>query len=312
MQPERSRTSGIIAFLTGGGFPAFGLSLLCFYELLLLGLVLMPGAETGLGAFADEFRTWCLGYDPATGRIAWAYTSAMFGPPAMLATVLALLWWEPLRSLASRPSALAAPVLAGALLVGGAAGALAALSGPSGDDELAFPAEEIRTSHRPPELRLTNQAGDTVDLAELRGRVVMLTGIYASCPHACPLILDQAKRTLARLTPQERRDLRVVAVTLDPENDSMETLAALADHQGLELPLYNLVTGSPGDVEGVLDEMGIARQRDAETGVIDHVSLFLILDRTGSVAYRFALGERQERWLEEALRLLLAEQLDVG
>jgi hypothetical protein len=68
---RRPTTSRVADFLTGGGLPAFGLSLIFCYELLLLGLVLTPGAETGLGAFADEFRAWCLGYDPATGRIAW-------------------------------------------------------------------------------------------------------------------------------------------------------------------------------------------------------------------------------------------------
>jgi hypothetical protein len=44
VQRERSGTSAVVDFLTGGGFPAFGLSLLSFYELLLLGLVLTPGA----------------------------------------------------------------------------------------------------------------------------------------------------------------------------------------------------------------------------------------------------------------------------
>jgi protein SCO1/2 len=312
MQHQEPGRSLVVDFLTGGGFPAFGLSLLLCYELLLLALVLTPGAETGLGAFADEFRTWCLGYDPTTGRIAWSYTSAMFGPPLMLAAILALLWWDPLRSLARRPAALAAPVLAGALLVGGAAGALAALAGPDGTGDLAFPAEALRTSHRPPELRLTNQAGETVDLGELRGHVVVLSGIYASCPHTCPLILDQAKRTIGRLTSEERRELRVVAVTLDPEHDSPEVLASLAQHQGLELPLFNLVTGQPADVERVLDEMGIARERSPETGVINHTNLFLVLDRAGRVAYRFALGDRQERWLEEALQLLLDERPDAG
>ncbi|MNC96767.1 hypothetical protein D3C83_142260 [compost metagenome] len=61
-------------------------------------------------------------------------------------------------------------------------------------------------------------------------------------------------------------------------------------------------------MESTLDALGVARTRDPETGVIDHANLFVLVDRDGRVAYRFTLGERQERWLVQALRLLLAER----
>jgi protein SCO1/2 len=308
----RSAMGGIERFFSGGAFPALALSLIFFYDLLLVGLLLAPGGESGLGAFADEFRVWCFGLDPATGRLEWGYVAGMTGPPLLLAAILALLWWEPLRALLARPLALLGYVLVAAVGVGGAAGAFAALGTPAEPGELPFPAEALRTALPSPELRLTNQAGERVDLAELRGDVVMLTAVYASCPHACPLLLAQAKRVIAKLTPEERDDLRVVAVTLDPERDSTELLAQLAELQGMETPLFNLVTGEPPEVERVLDAMGIARQRDPETGIIDHASLFLLLDRRGKVAYRLTLGDRQERWLASALRLLLREPPDVG
>lgn len=75
----------------------------------------------------------------------------------------------------------------------------------------------------------------------------------------------------------------------------------------LELPVYNLVTGDPAEVERILDEMSVARIRDPETGVIEHPNLFLLLDRDGRLAYRLGLGERQQRWLSAALRVLLGE-----
>jgi protein SCO1/2 len=313
---QRESDRGVIAamgrFLAGGGFPAFAISLVLFYELLLLALLLTPGAETGLGAFAEEFRIWCFGQDPATGRLDWGYVIGMTGPPLLLVAMLALIWWEPLRELRARPASLLASTLAAAGLVGGLAGCFAALGGSPDRGELPFPAEELRTAHTPPELRLVNQLGEPVDLAEQRGHVVMLTAVYASCPHTCPLILAQAKRVIGGLPSAERADLRVIAVTLDPEKDSPEVLAQLAGLHGLEPPLYNLVTGDNAEVERVLDAMGVTRRRDPETGVIDHPSLFVLIDRGGSVAYRLTLGDRQERWLGSALRLLLREPPHVG
>ena len=290
-----------------GGFPLFSLCFLFFYEVLLIGLLLAPGGQSGLGAFADDFRVWCFGYDPATGHLRWSLVLGMMGPPIMLGALLALVWWGPLREALVRPVALLRHASAAAALVAAVAAGFVLLGAEPVQGELPFPAEALRTAHKAPELRLTNQRGEVVDLASLRGRVVLLTAVYASCPHTCPLILAQAKRAIGALTAGEREHLRIVAVTLDPSNDTPQVLADLASRHGFDAPLYNLVTGDPAEVEGVLDSMAIARQRDPQTGVIDHANLFLLLDRDGKIAYRLTIGDRQERWLASALRVLLKE-----
>ena len=178
--------------------------------------------------------------------------------------------------------------------------------------ELPFPAEALRTAYPAPVFALTNQVGERVDLAALRGKVVVLTAVYASCGHTCPLMLAQSKRAVGELTETEREDLRVVAVTLDPQHDSVETLKFLSELQGLPAPLYNLLTGDVAEVERVLDDMDVTRRRDPETGIIDHANLFLVIDREGKVAYRLGLGERQERWLVAAMRALLREPVSSG
>jgi protein SCO1/2 len=136
--------------------------------------------------------------------------------------------------------------------------------------------------------------------------------VYERCAQSCPAILEQARRAVEALPVAERSDVRVLGVTLDPGSDTPAALARLAARHGLAPPLYQLVTGAPEDVEPVLDRMSVARRRDAETGVIDHANLFLLVDRDGRLAYRFSLGPRQARWLAAALRVLLAEPADAG
>ena len=80
----------------------------------------------------------------------------------------------------------------------------------------------------------------------------------------------------------------------------------------MQSTLYHLVPGEPADVERLLDRMQIARARDPETGVISHANLFLLVDRNGRIAYRFGLGERQQRWLTSALKILLHEETASG
>jgi protein SCO1/2 len=299
---------GLRSFLTGAAFPAFALSLLFCWGVFVATMLFLPASQSGLGAFAEEFRVWCFGFDPATGRTESAYVAAMLLPQVMLGAFILLFWWEPLRAVRRRPVAFLPHVATAAALVGVAVVgfANAGVEAPTG--ELPFPAEALRTAYMPPELVLTNQREESIDLAELRGSVVVLTAVYASCPHTCPAILAQAKAAIEELDAADRDDLRLIAVTLDPANDSPAVLAGLAGHHGLDAPLWNLVTGEPAEVEGILDRMQMARERDPETGVINHANLFLLIDRDGRLAYRLGLGERQQRWLVSALRVLLKEE----
>lgn len=299
-------------FFASFRFPAFALSLLVFYKLLLLTALLLPVGDDALGRFAEEFKTWCFGYDPATGKLQPAYVLMMLSEPVALAGILVLVWWGPLAELWRSPRrGLPFAGAALAIVVAGAS-AFGLLRTGTPEGELPFPADRLRTSLPAPRLALTDHEGRPVSLDELRGRVVVLTGVYATCGYTCPMILGQAKRAVAALSPPERADVTMLAVTLDPERDGPAELARMAEGQGVSAPAFRLATGPAEEVNRVLDALQIARRRDPETGVIDHANLFVVVDRSGRVAYRFTLGERQERWLESALRLLVAEQRPVG
>lgn len=298
--------------VTGAAFPAFALSLLVCWEVFLIAMLLAPGSASGLGAFAEDFRTWCFGYDPATGSTEWAYVMAMTVPQFTIGAFIAFFWWEPLRELSRQPRIIAGYFGAAALLVAGAATGFAFSADRAPTGELPFPAEELRTAYEAPQFALTNQLRETVSLAGFQGNVVVLTAVYASCPHTCPAILSQTRAAIAELSSEEREGLRVIAVTMDPKTDSPDVLRDLAKNHGMQSPLYHFVTGDPADVERLLDRMEIARQRDPETGVISHANLFLLIDRDGRIAYRLGLGERQQRWLVSALRVLLREEAVSG
>jgi protein SCO1/2 len=296
----------------GAAFPAFALSLLVCWLVFLIAMLMAPASASGLGAFAEDFRIWCFGYDPATGRTELAYVMAMIVPQFMIGALIAYFWWEPLRELSRRPRIIARYLGAAALLVAGSAAGFTLSADRTPKGELPFPAEELRTAYEAPRFALTNQLRETVSLAEFQGNVVILTAVYASCPHTCPAILSQTKAAIAELSPEEREGLRVIAVTMDPESDSPDVLRKLAKNHGMQSPLYHLVTGDPKEVESLLDRMQIARQRDPETGIISHANLYLLIDREGRIAYRLGLGERQQRWLVSALRILLREEAVSG
>jgi protein SCO1 len=229
---------------------------------------------------------------------------------AGLALMVALVWKEPLRAaLAVGPRAfggVAVGVLGVAALA--VAGFVAlARDRPVRVDPTVFQAQALRVAVPAPDFELVDHQGRPARLSDEKGRVVLVTAVYASCGLTCPRILGQAKRAVATLEPREREGLSVLGITLDPERDTPEALAKLVEAQQVHAPLYRLLTGDPAAVNRALDRFDVSRRRDEKTGRIDHANLFLLIDREGKLAYRFTLDPLQEKWLGEALRLLLAE-----
>jgi protein SCO1 len=302
------RLSQVQNFFSSYRFPAIALALLGAFELLLIVMLAVPSAPDGLGAFAEEFRVWCFGYDTSTGTMEWAYVAMMAAHPIVIGGLIAFVWWQPLREVVrTRPRALV-PYLAGSLLtMVVASSTLLLLRGEASAAELPFPADALRTKLPAPEFSLENQDGQPVSLADLSGSVVILTGVYATCGHTCPLIMAQLERALAALAPEDRSQVRVVAVTLNPKHDTRQVLLDLANRHEVSAPDHQFLTGSEADVNRLLDQLQIARTENPMSGVIDHANLFIVLDRQTRIAYRFTLGERQERWLTQAVSVLARE-----
>lgn len=294
---------------SGHVFAAFMIGILVFATLFMSAILVIPVTETPFGAFVEDFKTWCFSYDPNAGTMNWAYVAVMILNPLMLVGIVAGIWWRPL-SLAwrdARSSILKITAYSLVTVVGLSVGLY--LLGPTEvpDQERPFPAERLRTAMPLPEFDLFNQEGERIRSEDLKDRVVIITAIYATCTDTCPMILTTLRKTLNTLSDEDLEKVTVVAITLDPENDTPEKLKKNADAHQLFAPRVNLVNGDKDTVNALLDNLNFARWTNPETGVIEHANMFILVDRNQTIAYRLSLGERHQNWLKTALKVLLAE-----
>lgn len=126
-----------------------------------------------------------------------------------------------------------AVVVAGAVLAAAAAGVLIAAG-------LAGGPESYRGSPPPPgiglaDFDLRSYTGGRVSAEELRGRkVVALTFLESRCEEACPIIARQVVMALERLTAEERGSVAAVAISTQPDDDTVASVRAfLAKHHAL-------------------------------------------------------------------------------
>jgi len=77
----------------------------------------------------------------------------------------------------------------------------------------------------PLEFTLTGEDGSTVTQEAFRGEPVAVYFGYTHCPDICPLTLHKLQTAIARLPEDERSDLKVLFISVDPKRDDPATLA---------------------------------------------------------------------------------------
>ena len=214
----------------------------------------------------------------------------LVGQPLGMVALLAVIWPRELRAglarLLSRvPGQLATGAVA-AVLVAGLGSVVVRVSGASVETFSAGrdrdrAATLTRVNDQPPAMALVDQAGDTVTLASLRGRPVLVTFAFAHCETICPLVVSDVAAAAAQL--MEERPV-ILVVTLDPWRDTPSRLAAMAGDWRLTGDAH-VLSGDPMVVERVLNAWRIPRVRNERTGDLSHPSLVYVIGRDGRIAY---------------------------
>src|SRR6478672_2302766 len=132
-----------------------------------------------------------------------------------------------------------------------------------------------------PPLKLDNSLGQPVNIADYRGKAVLVTFIYDHCPDICPLIVGNLHAAQSQLG-KEADKLQIIAVSVDPKGDTPKTVKAfLADHQMTGRMQY--LIGSRHQLEKVWTNWHIISKNSSKKGNPDAVEhSALIYGITGS------------------------------
>jgi len=108
-----------------------------------------------------------------------------------------------------------------------------------------------------PPLKLDNYLGTQVNISSYRGKALFVTFLYTHCPDICPLIASHLHTALTQMPAAERREVRIVAVSVDPRGDTPTTVAQFLKTHEMTGRMQYLI-GSAGALRGVWTNWGIA------------------------------------------------------
>lgn len=153
-----------------------------------------------------------------------------------------------------------------------------------------------------------HSAQGSVNMKDFRGKVVVLFFGYTWCPDICPTNLGITSLALHELTDEEREQVQVLFISVDPERDSFDRLQQYGAffHEKILG-----ITGSKAEVDEVAQMYGAGYRKverpDEKDYLIDHTADSYVVDRNGRLAEILAYGTSAEAILT-ALRRNLSKQ----
>jgi protein SCO1/2 len=148
------------------------------------------------------------------------------------------------------------------------------------------------------QVSVEDQFGEASGLDRYRGKPVLVTMFYTSCPHVCPMLISTIKFTESELSEQELADLRVLTISIDPERDTPEKLLETMERHHVDATRWSMVRSSPGDLRTIAGVLGVRYKKLAD-GEFNHTTRIILLDQEGTqVASTEQLGRTDAVFLE--------------
>lgn len=164
------------------------------------------------------------------------------------------------------------------------------------------------------DFQLLDQFGRQVALSDFRGRPVVLTFLYTSCPDVCPLTAEKL-RLAAAMLGQDAARVGWLAVSTDPARDTVEAAYRFSDVHGL-LERWHFLVGDRAQLEavwkayyiGVVSEHEAGEHREAlAPGLrVGHTDALFLIDKQGRIR-SLLRSDFDHTALADDLRALLRE-----
>lgn len=137
-----------------------------------------------------------------------------------------------------------------------------------------------------PEFDLVDSRGGAASLEAMRGKVWVASFVFTSCPSVCPKLMQRMAQ-IQEDTDDLGGRLHLVTITVDPENDTPERLAAYGERFGADPARWKLWTGPVDQITGaVVDGFKIMMgKQETSPGIFEvvHGERFVLVDQAGNI-----------------------------
>lgn len=129
-----------------------------------------------------------------------------------------------------------------------------------------------------------DQRGNDFKWSDVKGQVALVSMVYTSCEHTCPMILSELSGLVKGLPESVQKKVQVLVISFDPERDTVERLAKVAVERKLDAQ-WRLLRGTKDDVDELAAVLNF-RFKKLENGDFSHSNTISILDQKGRLIHQ--------------------------
>lgn len=155
-------------------------------------------------------------------------------------------------------------------------------------------------------------SGQVFDLDTLRGKPIVVSLIYTSCHHVCPLITANIDRNVEIARDALGDDaFSVVTIGFDWRVDTPERMRLYAASRRIDVPEWHFLSGDESSIDALSAAVGF--QYFAAPQGFDHLAQTTILDADGMI-YRQVYGDDfgAQQFVEPLKELVFDTPRDAG
>jgi protein SCO1/2 len=130
------------------------------------------------------------------------------------------------------------------------------------------------------DFKLIDQDGKPFKFDNSRGKIVLVTFIFTTCPDVCPLLTAKLAAIQRTLEEKNIKDYSLLSITTDPERDTTTALKEYAGHFKPDFRRWSFLTGARQELAKVWKLFGVNVTKN-QSGQVQHTSLTTLIDRQG-------------------------------
>lgn len=145
--------------------------------------------------------------------------------------------------------------------------------------------KNLYTVMKVPDFKLTDQNNKTVTNKDMLGKVYLVEFFFSKCPTICPVM-----NTNMRAIEEEINNpgFGIISISIDPENDTPQTLKQHADRIGVKSPNWHFLTGDRDYIGKLADQFNIyVGDKEDESESLNHSGMIALVDQEGNIRCRY-------------------------
>lgn len=138
---------------------------------------------------------------------------------------------------------------------------------------------------RVPHFELTNQNNRKITDKDMLGKVYLVEFFFSKCPTICPVMNTNMRYIEDEI---DSPDFGIISISIDPENDTPESLKQHAEKIGVKSPNWHFLTGNRTYIGNLADQFDIyVGDEEDKSENLNHSGMIALVDKDGNIRCRY-------------------------